>query len=153
EFGLLSLLGFTKGQLARVILWESLLVALLALAIGLGAGILFLKLFFMAVSAVLGLEKELAFYAGWGVWRRTVAAFGSFFAIVSLASMRQTLRANVIDLIRAERKPKADPVFSRWKALLGALLVAAGYAWASVPNPLVVISGVVPVTALVSLGT
>ncbi len=153
EFGLLTLLGLTKRQMVRIILWENLMVAVAALAIGLLAGVLFLKLFFMAVSSVLGLSEELRFFAGRAVWIRTVAVFGSFFTVVSLASMRQILRGNIIDLIRAERKPKARPTFSRWKALLGAVLVVGGYAWASVPNPFAVIFGVVPVTAMVSFGT
>src|SRR5690606_37025007 len=88
EFGLLTLLGVTKRQIVRLILWENVVVALAALAIGLAAGVLFLKLFFMAVSAVLGLEEALPFFAGRSVWEQTAAVFGSFFAVVSLASLR-----------------------------------------------------------------
>jgi len=88
EFGLLSLVGFTRGQLVRMILWENLIIAVTALAIGLGAGLLFLKLFFMAVSALLRLPRELPLYAGAPVWLQTVAVFGSSFAVVSLVSLR-----------------------------------------------------------------
>lgn len=153
EFGLLMLLGFTRGQLVRMILWENLIVAASALAVGLSAGLLFLKLFFMGISALLRLPEELSFYAGAPVWIQTVVVFGSFFAAVSLASLRGVLRRSVIELIRARHEPKAIPSSSRLKASLGALLITAGYAWASLPFPPAVIAGVVPVTAMVCLGT
>lgn len=153
EFGLLTMLGLTRRQLAWLILWENLLVAASALVLGLGLGLLFLKLFFMAISAMLRLPEELPFYAGAPVWIQTIAVFGSFFLIVSLASLRGAFRQNVVELIRAQRKPKAVPAFSPMKALVGLVLVVAGYAWASRPNPMVIILGVVPVTAMVSLGT
>lgn len=153
EFGLLSLLGFTRWQLVRMIVWENLIVAASALVVGLGAGLLFLKLFFMAISALLRLPGELPFYAGAPVWIQTLVVFGSFFAVVSLASLRGVLRRSVIQLIRARREPTGTPSYSFLKTALGLILVVAGYAWASVPSPMAVIAGVVPVTAMVSVGT
>ncbi len=153
EFGLLSLLGLTRRQMVRLILWENLVVALSALAIGLSVGLLFVKLFFMAVSALLGLTQELTFIVGGAVWYRTIVVFGSFFLIVSFVSLRSVLRRSIIELIRSRRKPKDAPVFSRWKTLLGLALVGVGYAWACVPHPVAVLLGVVPVTTLVSVGT
>lgn len=153
EFGLLSLVGFTRGQLVRMILWENLIIAVTALAIGLGAGLLLLKLFFMAVSALLRLPRELPLYAGAPVWLQTVAVFGSSFAVVSLVSLRGVLRRSVVQLIQARRQPKGVPSYSHARAAAGLGLVALGYAWASAPSPMTVIAGVIPVTAIVSLGT
>ncbi|OUN01401.1 MAG: hypothetical protein BAA04_06110 [Firmicutes bacterium ZCTH02-B6] len=153
EFGLLTLLGFSRGQLVRMILWENLVVAATALAVGLGAGLLFLKLFFMAISAVLHLPQELPLYAGTPVWTKTLAVFGAFFAVVSLLGLREVLRRSVIQLIQARRQPKESPRFSFLKAAAGLCLVVAGYAWASAPSPNAVIAGVVPVTVIVSIGT
>jgi len=153
EFGLLTMLGLSRRQLVRIILWENLIVAAAALFLGLSVGLLFLKLFFMAVSALIRLPEELPLYAGLPVWTETTAVFGAFFLIVSLASLRGVLRQSVVDLIRARRKPKEMPAFSLGKAIAGLVLVAAGYAWASRPNPMAIIAGVVPVTAMVSAGT
>lgn len=155
EFGLLSLLGFSRRQLVRLILAESLIVGTFAVASGLGLGLLFLKLFFLAVSALLGLteSEQIPLYAGTPVWVSTILVFGSFFVVVSLASLGTVLRRNIIDLVRAGRQPRGSPTFSRWLAILGLLLVVGGYVWASIPRPIVVISGVIPVTAMVSVGT
>ncbi|BAD42193.1 FtsX-like permease family protein [Symbiobacterium thermophilum] len=153
EFGLWSLMGVTRGQLIAVVLWESFFIAAAALAIGLGFGLVFLRLFFMAISVLLGRSEALPVYAGLPVWLHTLSVFGGFFLFVSLYSMVDILRSTVIELIRAERKPKAEPTFRWWKALLGLVLVVGGYAWASVPWPTAIILGVVPVTVMVSLGT
>lgn len=153
EFGLWSLMGVTRGQLMAVVLWESLFIGAAALAIGLGFGVLFLRLFFMAISVLLRLPETLSIYAGPPVWVQTLAVFGAFFVFVSLYSLTDIVRSTVIDLIRAERKPKAAPTFRWWKALLGLVLVAGGYAWASAPWPTAIILGVVPVTIMVSVGT
>lgn len=153
EFGLLSLLGVSRRQLTTIFLWESLIVALMALGTGLSLGLLFLKLFFMVISALLNLPYQLPFYAGFLVWRDTLTVFGAFFLVVALASLRGVLGRNVVELLRAGRQPKANPTFSGWKAALGLILVIGGYAWAASPNRTAVAWGIVPVTAMVSLGT
>lgn len=154
EFGLFTLLGLTRRQLIRVILWENLIIGTVALGVGLALGLLFLKLFFMAISVVLRLPEELPVYTAWPVWRQTILVFGSFFLFVSLLSLSGVLRRNIIELIRAERQPKANPTFSIWLALLGSGLLFGGYTWAaSLTEPEEVIVAVLPVTAMVCAGT
>ncbi|MEW6228105.1 MAG: FtsX-like permease family protein [Bacillota bacterium] len=153
ELGLLSLLGVSKRQLIQIILGENLIIAAVSLAAGLGAGLLLLKLFFMGISALLRLPQELPLSAGVGVWLRTILVFGGMFAAVSVASLRAVLRRSVVELVRAGRKPKAVPRFSAWRLALGLLLLVGGYLWAGSSNPTMVLTGVVPVTLLVSVAT
>lgn len=153
EFGLLSLVGLTRGQLVRMILWENIVIAVVALVLGLGVGLLFLKLFFMIVSLLLRMPEPLPFYTDWSVWRQTITVFGTFFGVVSLLSLRGVLKRNIIELVRAGRQPQTNPTFSPWRALLGVLLVGGGYMWASVPQQMVIFAGIVPVTLMVSVGT
>src|SRR5690625_4587835 len=98
EFGLLTLLGLTRRQLIRMIVWENLIIAAVALAVGLALGLVFLKLFFMAISLLLGLPEELPLVASWEVWRQTIVVFGSFFLVVSLLSLWGVLRRNIVEL-------------------------------------------------------
>lgn len=153
EFGLLSLMGITKFQLVQIMLFEGLIVAGVALTAGIGLALLFLRLFLLAISTLLQLPEAIPFHAGAPVWTETILLFGSFFLLVSLLSMQGVLRRRVIQLIRAARQPKGAPSFSRWKTALGLLLLLGGYAWASIPNMMVIVLGVVPVTVMVSLGT
>lgn len=153
EFGLLSLVGLTRGQLVRMIVWENVIIAVAALVLGLGVGLLFLKLFFMIISLLLRMPEALPFYTGWSVWRQTLIVFGTSFGIVSLLSLRGVLRRNIVELVRAGRQPQTNPTFSPWRALLGVLLVGGGYTWASVPQQMLIFAGIVPVTLMVSVGT
>ncbi|MFO7172793.1 MAG: FtsX-like permease family protein [Bacillota bacterium] len=153
EFGLLSLMGLSRAQLFRLIVLEGLLIGAVAVAGGLAAGLLFLRLFFLAISALLPLQEPIPVHAGPRAWGHTILVFGSIFALVSLASLLWVVTRNPAQLLRARRQPKAYPTFSRWQAALGLILCLAGYAWAAVPNPMVVIFGVVPVTLMVAVGT
>lgn len=153
ELGLLSLMGVTRKQMVGMLLCENLIVGVAALLLGLGLGVLFLKLFFMAVSVLLRLPQQIPVYAGLPVWGQTLAVFGSLFLVVAAASLRPILKRSTIELIRAARQPKAAPKFSRWKAALGLLLVAGGYLWASSPNQVSIVMGIIPVTTMVSVGT
>lgn len=153
ELGLLELMGVTRFQLVQIVLCENVVVAAIALAAGLGAGLFFLKLFFLAASAVLRLPEALPSYAGAPVFGRTVAVFSLFFLAASSISLRGVLKESTAGLLRARRKPGARPSYSRLRALAGLSLIGAGYAWASSGSPNAVIAGVVPVTALVSAGT
>lgn len=153
ELGLLSLLGVSRRQLVQIILSENLIIAVVSLALGLGAGLLLLKLFFMGSSALLLLPKALPFRAGVDVWLHTILVFGGMFVAVSASSLRMVLSRSVVELVRAARKPKAAPSFSVWRLAVGLILLVTGYVWACVRNPNIVLLGVVPVTAIVSVGT
>jgi putative ABC transport system permease protein len=153
EFGLLSLMGVTRRQLIQIVLWEGAIIATVALVSGLGLGLLFLRLFLMAVSSLLQLSVVIPFYAGPPVWAETILLFGSFFVIVALLTIRSLLNRPIIQLIRAARQPKGAPRFSRAKTISGLVLLLGGYAWACIPNPVAVVLGVLPVTAIVSIGT
>lgn len=153
EFGLLSLMGVTKGQVVQIMLFEGLIVAGVALTAGIGLALLFLRLFLMAISTLLRLPHVIPFYAGAPVWTETILLFSSFFLFVSLLSMRGVLQRKIIQLIRAARQPKGAPTFSKAKTVIGLVLLLGGYAWASVPNMLVIVLGIIPVTAMVSIGT
>lgn len=153
EFGLLSLMGVTKGQLVQIMLFEGMMVAGAALTAGIGLALLFLRLFLMALSSLLQLPEVIPFYAGPPVWTETILLFGSFFLVVSLLSMRGVLSKRIIQLIRAGRQPKGAPTFSRWKTVLGLVLLLGGYIWASLPIPVAIVLGIIPVTAMVSVGT
>src|SRR5690606_30914054 len=101
EFGLLRLMGFTRGQLVRLLLWEGLITALAALAISSGLGLLFARLFFMAISVLLQLPEPIPAYTGPGVWLRTIAVFGAIFTVVSLQSIREVMKHSIAGLLRA----------------------------------------------------
>ncbi len=77
EFGLLSLLGMSKGQISALVIWENIFVGLMALGLGIGFGLVFQKLFLMAISALIRLESPLAFYVSKNTIKQTTLVFSS----------------------------------------------------------------------------
>lgn len=153
EFGLLTLMGTTRGQLRRLIWLENLILSLAAIVVGIGLGQLFAKLFLMGISRVLGLEETIRFMFVPNAALLTAVAFLALFQVVSLVSTTRIGGQDVVELMRAARRPRAVPRASLWPALLGALLIVAGYVVALNVDQAGVIVAFVPVVASVVVGT
>ena len=153
EFGLLTLMGTTRGQLRRLIWLENLILSLAAIVVGIGLGQLFAKLFLMGISRVLGLEAAIRFMFVPNAALLTAVAFLVLFQVVSLVSTARFGGQDVVELMRAARRPRAVPRASLWLALLGALLIAAGYVVALNVDQAGVVVAFLPVVATVVVGT
>ncbi len=137
EFGLYNILGMNKGNLSRILLWETLLSALFALVAGLAGGLLFSKL---AELFLLHMAGEKAGYA-LSVAPQSIAAalvfFGAIFALILVLSVARVGISKPLDLLKSdaagEKPPKANWLF----ALAGAVLLGAAYYLAvSIDEPL-----------------
>lgn len=153
EFGLLTLMGTTRGQLRRLIWLENTFLSVAAIAVGIGLGQLLSKLFLMGISSVLGLDTPIRFMLVPGAMLMTAAGFFVLFQLVTVVSSLRIGRQSVVELMRAARRPRTVPRASIWLALLGALLVAAGYVAALSVEGAGVVLAFVPVVAVVVVGT
>ena len=57
EFGLYNVLGMGKGNIARILLWETVILLTAALAVGLGLGIALSKLFELGLGRIIRMEN------------------------------------------------------------------------------------------------
>ncbi len=153
EFGLLSLLGISNRQLSTIVIWENIIIGAMALGIGISFGILFQKLFLMAVSALIHLPDPLGFYLSTKIILTTIFTFGTLFLIVAIFSLKEVLKTSVVDLIKASKKPKKLPRHSKTVAALGVLLILTGYALAFYAKADIIPLLVLPVIAITCLGT
>lgn len=127
EFGLLTLMGTTRGQLRRLIWLENTFLSLAAIAAGMVLGVLLSRLFLLAIARVLAIDEALRFTVVPQAVLLTGAGFFLLFQFVTLASSAMVGRRQVIELLRAARTPSEPPRSSPVLAVLGLLLVAAGY--------------------------
>ena len=131
EFGLYNILGMSKRNLARVLLLENLLVAVLALAGGLGLGIVFSKLAELSLSRLLTVGPDFGFEISTTAILSCLKLYGLIFLLLLLNSLRQVHMARPVELLRApnfgERPPRANWLL----ALLGVVLLGAAY-WLAV---------------------
>ncbi|WP_127531769.1 ABC transporter permease [Paenibacillus kobensis] len=153
EFGLLSLFGMTRGQMRRMVLYENIATSLLAIGTGIAFGTLFLKLFFMALSTILEMEHPIRFFIAGKALLLTAAGFFVLFLFITLITLFQVGRSQIIDLLKASKKPKSPPLASKWLVLLSVCCLGAGYYLAYTMNMSNAIVYMLPVVALVVAGT
>lgn len=127
EFGLYNILGMGKINLARILFWECLIIAVIALVVGMISGILFSKIGELLMIRILGGEADFSFYISPNTILQTVCIFGVIFLLILLNALRQIHLSNPLELLRSEavgeKKPKANWVI----AVLGIILLAGAY--------------------------
>ncbi|MBE6908607.1 MAG: ABC transporter permease [Ruminococcaceae bacterium] len=137
EFGLYNILGMNKGNISRILLWETLLSAAFALVAGLAGGLLFAKLAELFLLHMAGENVGFAMR----VEPMSIAAaflfFGAIFVLLLIASLARVSLSKPLDLLKSEaageKPPKANWLF----ALAGvAILGTAYYLAVSIDAPL-----------------
>lgn len=130
EFGLFTLFGMMKSQLRKLVVYENMAIAVMAIGAGIGLGILFSKLFFMALGALLEMEESISFAVPLKAVFMTAGGFFLLFLVISIWTVIRMGRTEIIDMLGAARKPKGKLVYSRWLVLLTAACLVSGYAMA-----------------------
>lgn len=153
EFGLLALFGMTRWQLRRLIFYENAAMAAVSAGVGIGLGILFSKLFFMALSVLLGTKAAIRFHVSpEAVWL-TASGFILLFMAITALSLVRIGRTEIAGLLKEARMPKPEPVFSGWLVALAAVCLGSGYGLAVAADEHTVGVLILPVTGLVTIGT
>ncbi|MBE7003337.1 MAG: FtsX-like permease family protein, partial [Ruminococcaceae bacterium] len=141
EFGLYNILGMSKANLSRILLWETLLSALFSLVAGLAGGLLFAKLAELFLLHMAGEEIGYALHVEPSSILATLIFFGAIFMVLLIASLARVRLTKPLDLLKSEaageKPPKANWLF----ALAGLLLLGAAYYLAvSIDSPLAAIT-------------
>lgn len=130
EFGLYNVLGMGKKHLARILIWETLMLAAVTLACGLGLGTALSKLSELLLLRILHMP------AGYDVTINTVAIaqtaslFAGIYAVLLLSALLRIARMNTLSMLRSDRMGEKPPKANWVIALLGVVLLACAYALA-----------------------
>jgi len=152
EFGLLSMFGFTKSEIRNYVMLENLIVSLFSILTGLFLGILFSKLFFMAVSAILILDSELPLTISYKALILTIVCFLALFQGMGFVVSRKIKNNNIIQLLKGARIARPVPKFSKKKAILSVILIVLGYLMAVFSYQAIVLT-MFPILGLTVWGT
>ncbi len=154
EFGLYNILGMDKRNLARILAWESFLVALVSLAAGLALGVGLSKLSELLLVNLLGEKATLAFtVSGAALWQ-SVLFYAGVFLVIFLNALRQVCAARPVDLMRAESAGEKPPRANWFLGLLGAALLVAAYIISvKIDNPVSAVSLFFVAVLMVVVGT
>ena len=127
EFGLYNILGMGKGNLSRVIIWESLIIAVTSIILGLGCGVLFSKAAELFVSYILKDTVGFNFTINRTALFMTLKWFGIIFLLILLNSLRQIYKSNPVELMKSEAVGEKPPKANWLLALVGIFLLGGAY--------------------------
>ncbi len=137
EFGLYNILGMGKWNLARVLLWESLIIAGISLAIGLFFGIVFSKFAELAMINILSAEITFSLTIAPQAIIQTLALFAGIFLLILLNTLRQIHLTNPIELLHSENVGEKPPKANWFFALAGVVILGGAYYLAvSIEDPI-----------------
>ena len=153
EFGLFSLFGMTRLQIRKLLIYENMAIATISILTGIGLGILFSKLFFMALSNLLRMNSSIAFTMPLQAIWLTAGGFFMLFTFISLWTALRVSKLEIAEMLRVSHQPKGQPVHSPWLALLAVVCVGAAYVMALLLSPANLDLFVLPILLMILIGT
>ncbi len=133
EFGLYNILGMGKGNIARVMLWETLLTALLVFAGGLLLGLSLSRLVEMALINLLHADYTVPmelFFPDGVTW--VLLLFGGIYVLILLANLLRMRLSNPVALLKSENTGEKPPKANWFFGLIGLLILLSAYYVAAV---------------------
>ena len=154
ELGLYNILGMEKRHIAHILFRETLLIAVCSLALGLGVGIVFSRVLFWLLGLLLGTDLAVAFVVPASAITATLGLFGAIFLLTLCYNLLQVKLSKPIELLHGGETGEREPKAHWFLALLGALLLGAGYYMAvTIQDPLSALVFFFVAVILVILGT
>lgn len=132
-FGLYNILGMGKGNIARVMLWETLLTALLVFAGGLLLGLSLSRLVEMALINLLHADYTVPmelFYPDGVTW--VLLLFGGIYVLILLVNLLRMRLSNPVALLKSENTGEKPPKANWFFGLIGLLILLSAYYVAAV---------------------
>ena len=154
EFGLYNILGMGKGNLAKVLAWETVIMALVCIAGGEALGIALGKLFELLLVNIVGGTVQMDFTVSVPAVAMTALLYLGIFALLFLRSLVTVCRTNAASLLRSEAYGEKPPK-ANW--LLGAagfvILGAAYFIAVTIEQPLTALAVFFIAVLMVIVGT
>lgn len=129
EFGLYNILGMGKGNIARVMLWETLLVFAGGLLLGLSLSRLVEMALINLLHADYTVPMEL-FYPDGVTW--VLLLFGGIYVLILLANLLRMRLSNPVALLKSENTGEKPPKANWFFGLIGLLILLSAYYVAAV---------------------
>ncbi len=127
EFGLYSILGMNKVNLANVLFCETLITWAIALAGGLIFGIGLSKLAELGFTRMIAVPTRYSFEVSISSVVMAVITFSIIFFMIFLNSLRQIQFATPIELVRADKAGEKPPKANYVLGIIGLLFLGSGY--------------------------
>lgn len=154
ELGIYNILGMSKWNISRILMWESLFYYAIALVGGLMLGQVFSKLAYLALKKMLGIDIPLQAVYSIDVLAISALFFAIIYVLLFVRMLFQVRLSNPIEMLRSssvgEKPPKANWLF----AIAGIVLLGVGYWMAqTIQDPIKALANFFLAVVLVIVGT
>ena len=154
EFGLYNILGMDKHNISKIMIWETLFVAVFAIGSGLIAGIIFSKMAELVLLNLLNMEVDFTLSIGVISLRQTPLIYGGIYLLLLFNSLIKVGRSKPLELMQSskvgERIPKRNWIYGA----AGVVLLAVAYYLAvSIEEPLAALASFFLAVIMVIIGT
>ena len=137
EFGLYSVLGMTKKQIARILILETIFIAVTTLVFGLAFGLLFDKLMLLVLLKLFTAGVSFGFVITPIAVFLTILLFGGIFFLLLIYTVIKISRLKIVALLKEENNGEREPKARLILAILGLGLTGYGYYLAqTIQNPI-----------------
>ncbi|MGE7897940.1 FtsX-like permease family protein, partial [Bacillus paramycoides] len=127
DFGILMLHGMSRSQLNKLVFIENIIIGIASILTGITIGMAFSKFILIMSNNLLLIDKGLPFYMPFKAIGITFGAFFLLFLFISLFTSRLVNVEQLVELIKAEEKPKPEPKASFWLSLFALICMGLGY--------------------------
>ena len=131
EFGLYNILGMGKWHIGMIVVWESVITAVIALASGLALGVVFSKLAELVMLNLLHRGTTFTLSVSPVGLMQTARIFGAIFLLILLHALWRMRRASAMELLRSENAGERPPKANWVLGAAGVVLLAGAY-WLAV---------------------
>lgn len=154
EFGLYNILGMGKWNIARILLWQNIMLFMASLIGGLGLGVVLSKFSELCAAKILDTNSPLGFTIEPNAVRNTVLLTAVSYGLILLYSLGQIHVSKPIALLRGEKTGEKPPK-ARWLlALIGIVLLGIAYYLSiTIEEPIAALSTFFVAVLLVILAT
>ena len=154
EFGLYNILGMGKWNIARILLWQNIMLFMASLIGGLGLGVVLSKFSELCAAKMLGANSPLGFTIEPNAVRNAVLLTAVSYGLILLYSLGQIHVSKPIALLRGEKTGEKPPK-ARWLlALIGMVMLGVAYYLSiTIEEPIAALSTFFVAVLLVILAT
>ncbi len=154
EFGLYNVLGMSKRNIARILIWETLFTAAIALFGGMVSGVILYKLAELALVRIMHGDVTYSIQIVWSVIPEAALIFCGIFLLLFAFALLKVRLTNPIELLHSEIMGEKPPKANWLLGLAGVIILGAGYSLAvTIEDPMAVLFGFFLAVALVVVGT
>lgn len=127
EFGLYNILGMDKRNISRVMVWETMYTALIAILTGLLAGIALSKTAELILLNILEMEVNFSLSIGLLSLRNTILIFCGIYLFLLIYSLIKVAYSKPLELMHSNRVGEKIPKFTWIYAMIGVILLGIAY--------------------------